>query len=115
MKQQAMTRKDFLRRLSMPLAACLGVSVMGPGCASAPEKAPAQPKDCDDLSGLTEMERKAREQFGYEKLSAVAERACSGCSLFIVPGKGAACGGCMLFKGPVRPEGSCIQFAAKPA
>ena len=119
MKDKALTRKDFLLKISAPMAALAGITVLSLGCSNGPAKeqqatATKPVTDCDDLSSLTEAERKAREQFGYERQSAVAERNCGNCSLFIIPAKGSTCGGCMLFKGPVRPEGSCIQFAPKP-
>jgi len=68
---------------------------------------------CDDLSNISAEEIEKREKFGYVKKSTDLERFCGNCGLHIPPVSEKDCGGCMLFKGPVYPEGSCIQFVAK--
>lgn len=73
-----------------------------------------QPPDCSDMRGVSDADRKAREALGYEAAATDPERRCSGCALYVPP-KDGGCAGCMLFKGPVLPEGSCIQFQPRPS
>ena len=68
---------------------------------------------CDDLSNVSAEEIEKRGKFGYVKKSTDPERVCGNCGLHIPSLSEKGCGGCMLFKGPVYPEGSCIQFVAK--
>lgn len=68
---------------------------------------------CDDLSNVSAGEIEKRQKFGYVKKSPDQERFCTKCSLYIPPVSDKDCGGCLLFKGPVHPKGSCIQYVAK--
>lgn len=71
------------------------------------------PKDCNDLSGVSEDELKKRHSLGYVTKSPIPESYCGNCSLYIPPVGETGCGGCLLFKGPVFAEGHCVQWAAK--
>ncbi len=73
-----------------------------------------QSPDCSDLRGVSDDDRKAREALGYESSATDPERRCSACALYVPP-KAGGCAGCMLFKGPIMPEGSCIQFQPRPS
>jgi hypothetical protein len=73
-----------------------------------------QTPDCLDVSSVSDDDRKAREALGYEANATDPERRCSGCALYVPP-KSGGCAGCMLFKGPILPEGSCIQFQPRPS
>lgn len=107
-RQWLMTWKPLAGLMAAALAA--GCSGTGAG----PQKGGGtRAVDCTELKGLTDEERKAREALGYEASATDPERRCSGCALF-VPAKEGACAGCMLFKGPILPEGSCIQFQPRP-
>jgi hypothetical protein len=68
---------------------------------------------CNDLSGVSSTELEKRQKFGYVKKSADSERFCGNCGLHLPPFSEKDCGGCLLFKGPVSPNGYCIQYVAK--
>ena len=68
---------------------------------------------CNDLSGVSSVELEKRQKFGYVKKSIDPERFCGNCGLHIPPVSEKDCGGCLLFKGPVSPDGYCIQYVAK--
>lgn len=112
-----MNRRTFIFRLSLPISMASSMIISLSGCGGEvkdmSEKKSETTTDCEDLSGLSESERMARDSFGYEAQAALPERSCMHCKLFIPPGKASTCGGCLLFKGAVKPEGSCIQFAPK--
>ena len=112
-----MHRRSFIFRLALPVsmasALLIAQSGCGEGAKEVSEKRSGTTTDCDDLSGLSESERMARESFGYEAQASLPERSCTHCKLLIPSGKTSPCAGCLLFKGPVKPEGSCIQFAPK--
>lgn len=112
-----MNRRSFIFRLALPVSMLSSMPLFMAGCGGSnkdvPEKKSQTSSDCEDLSGLSESERMARDSFGYEAQAALPERSCMHCKLFIPPGKTSSCAGCLLFKGPVKPEGSCIQFAPK--
>jgi hypothetical protein len=68
---------------------------------------------CDDLSGVSKGEIEKRQKFAYVDKSPVPGNFCVNCSLYVPQPGNAECGGCMLFKGPVRAAGYCIQYVAK--
>jgi len=116
MHVRRMGRRQWIKALT-PLAGLMAAGYAS-GCSGADvgqggRKTDAPP-DCNDLKGLSDDDRKAREALGYEASATDPERRCSGCALYVPPKEG-ACAGCMLFKGPVLPEGSCIQFQPRPA
>lgn len=71
--------------------------------------APADP--CDDYTGLSENDLKARESMGYVKQSPISEKQCGNCNLWLPPPAGKDCGACQLFKGPVYTAGHCTYWA----
>lgn len=66
--------------------------------------------NCDDLSGVSESELEKRESLSYVKVSVVSGSLCGNCGYYLMPRPGRNCGGCMLFAGPVRATGWCIQW-----
>jgi len=99
----ALTRRQALGLAALPLAAALG-------CRS-------PPSSCQDLSGLSPEEVRAREALEYQDQSTEPARTCSGCLQFVEPTGPFSCGSCRLVRGPIHPRGSCRAFAAraKPA
>lgn len=124
-----LTRKEFLQRLGL-----LGIGVLGAGSllnscggggnetaskpAATPEPAPVEQAapaadPCGDLTGLTEAEVNMRGTFQYVAQSKEAEKWCHNCALYVEPKDGAQCGGCQIIKGPINPDGWCMQWVAK--
>lgn len=68
---------------------------------------------CDDLSNVSQSELEKRKTFAYVDKSPVPDHFCGNCALFVPKADNQTCGECMLFKGPVRAVGHCIQWAAK--
>ncbi len=68
---------------------------------------------CNDLSSVSSEEIEKRQKFGYIEKTTDPERFCGNCGLHIPPVSEKDCGGCLLFKGPVNPDGYCVQYAAK--
>jgi hypothetical protein len=112
-----MRRRSFLLRLFIPVTMVLGLMTTHTACkdkgSEGDKDVPSGSSDCNDVSGLSEAERKVREGFGYEPVASLEERSCRHCKLFIPSSKEKPCGSCLLFKGPVTEQGSCIQFAPK--
>lgn len=66
---------------------------------------------CDDMTGVAPAELEKRKKLAYVPKSPIPDNTCSSCALYLPPAAGKACGGCALFKGPVRPGGSCAYWA----
>ena len=122
-----MNRKNFLKTLTIG-AASTGVLLSACGgdapksnTSTAPENAAsnntAAPAgaDCNDLSALTDAERKQRESVSYTVKSAEPEKFCGNCRFFQPGTQPNGCAGCQLFKGPVNPEGNCKSWFKKDA
>ena len=96
-----------------------GIALSISGCdskksaAAEEEKGTAGKGSCDDLSGVSKVELEKRKTFSYVDKSALPGSFCGNCSLFIPRAADPECGGCMLFGGPVRAAGHCIQYVAK--
>jgi hypothetical protein len=71
----------------------------------------AEPRPCDDVTGLTPQQIELRETFGYVEVSPEPELECHHCEFYKAPAAGEYCGGCTLFPGPVSPEGHCDSFS----
>jgi hypothetical protein len=125
-----LSRKEFLKRLGALGLGVFGATSLlnacGGGDKPAAEKPMAEPKTaepqmsaaedpCGDLSGLTEAEINMRSQFKYVAQTPEAGKNCSNCALYIAPAEGAECGGCQIIKGPINPNGWCMQWVQKPA
>jgi hypothetical protein len=121
------SRRRFLHSLSIAgvvgaggslLAACGGGSDQsGDGGSSTEGEAGSATAsaDCSDLSGLSDAQRKQREQMvgslNYVEESPQAEKNCANCSLYQQEKYGSGCGGCQLFPGPVNAQGYCDSWA----
>lgn len=119
MEKKEYSRRKFFNKCLRTGSMFLGGAIILNSCNSdnVPEKEKKnQTKSddpCDDLSNVSAEEVGKREKFGYVKKSTDPERICNNCGLHIPAVSEKDCGGCILFKGPVSPEGSCIQFVAK--
>ncbi|HEY8659057.1 MAG TPA: hypothetical protein VIM07_12485 [Chitinophagaceae bacterium] len=118
MENKEYSRRKFINKCLSSGSMFLGAAIILNSCNS--KKSGVEEKNqsksgepCDDLSNVSAEEIEKREKFGYVKKSTDPKRFCGNCSLHIPPVSEKDCGGCMLFKGPVDPEGSCIQFVAK--
>ena len=69
--------------------------------------------DCDDLSGVSAGEMEKRKKFAYVDKAPLPENYCGNCSMFIPQQQNKECGGCLLFEGPVKTTGYCIQYVPK--
>jgi hypothetical protein len=117
MSEQKMTRRELLAK-----AAGVGVVLVGAGAllsackseggAPAGGAAPAAAASCDDVSALSDADKKTRESLKYVSKTPDAAKRCDGCSLYI---PGSPCGGCKVVKGPIAAEGWCSAWAPKPA
>lgn len=119
MESTMMHRRLWLGRLLSMTGLLAAVSMTGcaGGGASSPDggkSGKGSAPDCSESGSVSDADRKAREALGYESSATDPERRCSGCALYVPP-KGEGCAGCMLFKGPILPEGSCIQFQPRPS
>lgn len=102
--RNAPPRRTFLR-LAVELGAATAASAVGLACGGRPT--------CDDTSGLSADDAKARRDHKYVDTGPDPARRCAGCAQFRGGPKEDACGGCEVLKGPVSPLGSCDLFAAK--
>lgn len=68
---------------------------------------------CDDMTGVAPSELEKRRKLAYVPKAPIPDSHCGNCALYLPPAAGKACGGCVLFKGPVRAEGSCAYWAPK--
>ena len=115
MENKEYSRKKFINKCLSAGSMFMGAAIILNSCNSNKEEKNQSNsgESCDDLSNVSAEEIEKRGKFGYVKKSTDPKRVCSICSLHIPPVSDKACGGCVLFKGPVDPEGSCIQFVAK--
>jgi len=114
---EASPRRLFLKKCMSATMMLTGGILLLNGC-SDPGKEPAKDKPqeetidaCDNYSGLTENDLKARASMGYTKQSPIPEKQCSNCNLWLPPAGNAICGNCQLFKGPVYAVGHCTYWA----
>lgn len=134
-------RKDFLRNAlalagvtlvgSSILSACGGEQPAQNTTTAPAENAPAETTpaetapatetaptavDCTDLSGLSDADKKGRENLSYVDKSTEAEKNCSNCRFWQPNANDPnACGGCQLMKGPINPQGYCKSWFKKDA
>jgi len=114
---QLESRKVFFKRCTQLLTSVFAISIITESCNSN-EKKPVNNTgngagQCDDLSGLSENDVLTRKKFNYVDVAPVKSKTCKLCNLHIPPKPNETCGGCMLFKGPVRDEGTCTYWVAK--
>ncbi len=119
-----MTRKEFLNVLLFGLAAGTAGGILAscakkeeaakaPPAASRPQATPkpAAADACSDLSGLTELDIKMRnETLKYVTTSPDPAKRCDNCKFWVAEAEGQPCGTCTLVKGPIHPAGYCISW-----
>ncbi len=107
------TRRKFIGNIALGGAAVATFSLVackgGKGTATTPEKK-TEALACDDVSKLTEAEKKTRTALKYVE-STSDGKTCESCTLYVDNGSG--CGGCKIMKGSVHPKGSCASYSKK--
>jgi len=123
MKNQDISRRNFLLKMTAASSVSLGMAGILSGCGggesetaapapAAEAPAVAEKASCTDVSGLTEAEAGMRESLGYVDASEEDGKTCANCALYTAAAAGENCGGCTLLKGPINPDGYCISWAA---
>ncbi|HRE51626.1 MAG TPA: hypothetical protein PK339_09400 [Flavitalea sp.] len=122
MKEKEYSRRRFISQYTTRCAALMGTMFLLYGCGD-DEKPAAKEENtdkpatdrCNDFTGVSEEELDKRKRMAYVDKSQIPDNSCGNCGLYIPWEDQTACGGCLLFKGPVREEGHCIQWVAKTA
>jgi len=112
MDQKNMTRKEFMRKLTMLGAGFVGAFSFLSSCKKSDKgeqeaKTTITDDPCGDLSALTADEKKMRNDFEYVAQSPYPEKLCDNCALWVEPEAGKFCGGCEIMAGPIHPKGYC--------
>ena len=117
MKDERLSRRDFLEKAATVGAVTFGVSLIA---ACQPNKAggeepkagggDAKAADCTDVSALSDADKATRTSLKYEDKSTDPAKNCANCSLFQ---PGSPCGGCAVVKVPIAAEGNCTAWAPK--
>ncbi len=108
-KDNSISRKAFLGKISMLGFAGAGAGVFLKGCGNGNgEEAAADP--CGDLSGLSESDIQLRETLNYVAETPNPDERCDNCEYWVDDQHGPECGGCTLFAGPVHPAGWCSSW-----
>ncbi len=127
MKNQDISRRNFLLKMSAASGVSLGMAGILTGCGGGGESETAdlepvaetpvvaEEVSCTDVSGLTESEASMRDALSYVDTSTEEGKTCANCALYTVAADGENCGGCTLLKGPIHPEGYCISWAVQTA
>lgn len=120
MEQKEYSRRKFIQQWAGPGAALFGTVLLLNSCGSNGKPAANEENStqsaaepCNDFTGVSAEELDKRKRFAYTDKSEVPGNTCGNCSLYIPWKDQAECGGCLLFKGPVKAEGHCTQWAAK--
>ncbi len=135
MSNNEISRKDFLKRISMVGAIGIGSSALLSACGggnkeksassstesksmssdksdmASNESAAADP--CTDLSSLSDSQKKMRETLKYTGKSPYPDKRCDNCNFFTAPESGKSCGSCSIVAGPINPKGHCTSWVAK--
>jgi hypothetical protein len=114
MNDNKITRKSFLRNVSILGATTFGASALISACGRSepePDAATAADDPCGDTSGLSEADLNMRRNLQYVHETPYPEQRCDNCQLWLEPESG-PCGGCALFRGPVNPAGWCNSWVA---
>ncbi len=106
-KDNSLSRKAFLGKLSMLGLAGAGAGVFLKGCGNGEE---AVDDPCADLSGLSESDIQLRETLEYTAETPIPDERCDNCEYWVADEHGPQCGGCTLFAGPVHPAGWCNSW-----
>ena len=122
MAVKKLSRRNFINKSFFSIAAMPAVTLLTNACNSTTkskqkeEKPAAKPVDpCNDFTGVTETDLKARQKMGYVKASPIAESKCQNCQLFLPFKESPGCGKCQLFKGPVLTTAYCTYWAPQIA
>jgi hypothetical protein len=122
MEDHKLSRKSFLKNISVIGATAFGASALITACGgseqetqpatdtdTSPDAAGTQADPCADTSNLSEADLNMRRNLQYVHETPEPDEYCSNCQLWIEPENG-ECGGCTLFRGPVNPNGWCISW-----
>lgn len=105
--EKQMNRKQFLQKLFVVGVGALAVGTRDARAQDAAKEDAAAKDPCADTSGLTDMERKMRnDTLKYVSKSPDPKKECDNCKFWQPP----TCGTCQLVKGPIAPEGYCISW-----
>lgn len=136
MSKNEISRKDFLKRISMVGAIGIGSSALLEACGGGKkEKASTSAESagtsssssqmasngsaatdpCTDLSGLTDSQKKMRTTLKYTGDSPYPDKHCSNCNFFTAPENGKPCGSCSIVPGPINANGHCTSWVKKQA
>lgn len=135
MSDNEISRKDFLKRITMLgaigigssslLAACGGGKKSGSttsqmksaqnGSAESGAQTTAEADPCTDISGLTDAQKKMRKSLQYTGHSPYANKRCDNCNFFTPATQGKSCGSCSIVAGPINPQGYCTSWVKKQA
>jgi hypothetical protein len=125
MKNQEISRRNFLLKMTAVTGATMGMAGILTGCGGGGESeteapdtatpAPMATATCTDVSGITDAEAQMRNTLGYVDASVKDGQTCGNCALFVAPAQGASCGTCTLLKGPINTNGYCVSWAMATA
>lgn len=102
------SRREFLTKLGVGALVVGGVSALAACGKSGGGDAGAT---CTDATGASKAQR---DSLHYKDKSPHADKACSGCALYVAAEGGAPCGKCTLFaSSSVAPAGYCDSWAKK--
>ena len=112
------TRRKFIQKYLLLCSVALASGILLNSCNQTKsngedDKITKATDGCEDFSGVSENDMKAREKLGYVKESPMPDRTCSQCNLYLPPSGDKKCGGCMLFKGPVYSTAYCTYWTAR--
>jgi len=105
------SRKDFLKRISVAGAVGLGGGSLISACSTGPNHSSSS-DPCTDLSGLTDAQKNTRTSLQYTGKSPYPDKRCNNCQHFTPPVMGNSCGTCSIVPGPINPQGHCTSWAA---
>lgn len=133
MSKDDLSRKDFLKRLSMLgligtgtgslLAACSSGNKKGGSSQEAAQgmssdtsgtgKMAAAADPCTDISSLNDQQKQMRSSLKYVGHSPYDNKKCSNCQFFQAAKDGKPCGSCTIVPGPINPDGHCTSWSPK--
>lgn len=111
MGKNSISRKEFLKRISIAGAVGLGSGSFLAACGTGPKHSNSSDA-CTDLSGLTDAQKSTRSSLQYTGNSPYPNKQCNNCQHFTPPAAGSSCGTCSIVPGPINPNGHCSSWAA---
>jgi hypothetical protein len=117
MADSQVTRREFLERVAI-LGAAIGAAPVLAACSTkeageAPAGTTGGAMKCDDVSKLTDAEKKTRTDLQYVEASVKPDQNCSNCQQFKPGADANTCGTCTLVPGPINSAGWCLSWVAK--